>query len=226
MKWFLTISSIVAFIAAMTLELFYGNKGFLLAGMVAFVALLIAANLDRIVQVKASKDGFEVHARAVVERAEIAVSELQLLAKALAELSLSLVIRQGRIGGYSDDEQNQIKASVLGVLGKLGVAQTEIDSTMEEWHRVVEFDYAHHILGGSRIPNVKDPELHKEWRALRQGGFSATASPDAVRSFLLKFGLLTSAREELLEDYEHYRETKVHRRPDIWLDRQNWGHLQ
>lgn len=226
MKWFLTIASLSAFVAAVTLEVLYRGNGFLLAGMVGFVALLIVANLDRVAEVSASKDGFQLRAQAVVERAENAVSEIQLLAKIVADISLSLVMRSGRMGGYSDQEKEQIKKSVFDVLSKIGLAKSEIEATLDDWHQFVEFDYAFCILGGSYAIEGADSTLRQEWKVLRERGLGAVATPDMIRAFLTKYELLSTELEELLTDYEHYRITRFHRRPAVWGDRRNWGRLR
>jgi len=225
MKWFLTISAILAFAASMAFG-YLGHDGLLVAGLVAFIALLVTANLDRISEFKASRSGIEARTREVVERAETAVSELQLLATQVAELSLSLVKRQGRWGGYSDDEQDAIRTSVLGVLAKLRLPERTIDSVLQEWHRVVEFDYSHHILGGSTIPDNAAPEVLAEWKALREGGLSNYPSPETLRTFLSKQEYMTTELEELIKDYEYYKVNRTHRRPDVWRDRENWGRLK
>lgn len=112
MKWFLCICAMLALCAGLAFG-YLGNNGLLAAGIIAFIALLVAANLDRISEFKASRNGIEARRREVVARAETALSELQLLATQLAELSLSLVKRQGRLGGYSDGEEGEIRDSVL-----------------------------------------------------------------------------------------------------------------
>ena len=94
MKWFLVICAILAFGVGMTFG-YLGHNGLLGAGLIGFIALLVTANLDRISEFKASRSGIEARTREVVARAETAVSELQLLATQVAELSLSLVKRQG-----------------------------------------------------------------------------------------------------------------------------------
>ncbi len=225
MKWFLSICAVLAFGAGVALG-YFGHNSLLAAGLIAFIALLVAANLDRISEFKASRSGIEARTRDVVTRAETAVSELQLLATQVAELSLSLVKRQGRWGGYSDDEQDAIRTSVLGVLTKLGISEKSIQSVLREWHHVVEFDYSHFILGGSRIPENAPPEVLAEWKAMREGGLTSFPSPESLRIFLSKYGYITSDIEELLKDYEYYCVNRSHRRPNVWRDRKNWGHLQ
>ena len=225
MKWFLAICAILAFAAGMAFG-YLGHNGLLVAGVIAFIALLVTANLDRISEFKASRSGIEARTREVVARAETAVSELQLLATQVAELSLSLVKRQGRWGGYTDDEQDAIRASVLSVLAKLGLPEKLTQSVLREWHHVVEFDYSHYVLGGSHIPDKAPPEVLAEWKAMRDGGLASFPSPETIRTFLSKHGYLTSDIEEFIRDYEYYQVNRTHRRPEVWRVRETWGHLK
>lgn len=224
MKWFLTISAVVTLGVALALG-FSGDQICLGAGMIGFGSLLVAANLDRISEFKASKSGFEAKTRDLVAKAEVALSELQLLATNVAQLSLSFVMRQGRWGGYSDEEKEKIRSSVLGVLNKLDLSQEVINSVLKEWHQVEEFDYAHCILGGSRIPEGVSPSVMVEWRQLREGGLFNCPTPIRLREFLNKHQLMTGMLEELLADYEFYLVHHKHRRPQVWSERDKWGHL-
>ena len=211
MKWFLASCAILAFGAGMTFG-YLGHNGLLVAGLIGFIALLVTANLDRISEFKASRSGIEARTREVVARAETAVSELQLLATQVAELSLSLVKRQGRLGGYSDDEQDAIRTSVLGVLAKLGLPEKSTQSVLREWHHLVEFDYSHYILGGSHIPHNAPPEVLAEWKTMRTGGLTSVPSPEELRTFLAKYGYLIAKIEDFIRDYEYYRVNGSHRR--------------
>lgn len=225
MKWFLTICSVLTFGAGLAFG-YLGHDGLLVAGLIGFGALLVAANLDQIAEFKASGSGIEAKTREVVARAETAITELQLLATHLAELSLSIVKRLGRWDGYTDEEQDAIRSSVLNVLEKLGIPESTKQSVLREWHRVVEFDYSHFILGGCRTPENAPSDVMAEWSALRTGGITDFPAPEVLQTFLSKHGFLTPDLEELIRDYEHYRKNRIHRRPTVWQDRRNWGHLK
>ncbi len=224
MKWFLSIVAVLALAAGMGLG-FLGHNGLLIAGLFAALAFLVTANLDRISEFKASKTGIEARTREVVARAETAVEELRILAEQLGQLSLSLVKRQGRLGGYSDEEQEQIQASILDVLRKVGVPESTFPAVLKDWHRFTEFDYAHYILGGNHVPSGADPRVVAEWKQLRHRGLASIPLPAEVRGFLAKHDWLTAEVDELLTDYEHYRTHRTHRRPEIWRDRENWRHI-
>ena len=221
MKWFLSIIAVLALAAGMGFG-YLGHTGLLIAGLFAALAFLVTANLDRISEFKASKTGIEARTREVVARAETAVEELRILAEQLAELSLSLVKRQGRIGGYSDDEQESIQSSILDVLRKLGVPESTFPGILKDWHRLTEFDYAHYIMGGNLVPQGASAEVASEWKQLRHRGIAHLPVPAEVCAFLSKNDYLTSELEELLQDYEHYRTHRTHRRPQVWRERQHW----
>jgi hypothetical protein len=224
MKWFLSIAA-VALLSGGLVAGVYGAPGVMTASLVGFVALLIAANLDRISEFKASGRGVEARTREILTQAQNAISELQLLAQITGELTLSLVKRSGRLGGYADDEAEAIRGRVLDVLSKLGVRESEHPELLEEWHRFTEFDYAHAILGGNWIPGGVERVVMEEWEALREGGIRRIPSPEEIRAFLERHGLINEALLGYLKDYEHYRKHREHRRPEVWRDRRNWGRI-
>ena len=225
MNYFLSITGVVIIGAGLAAG-FLGHLAVMYAALSAFIACLFAANLDRISEFKASASGVEAKTREVIARAESALSELQLLATTVGELTLSLVKRSGRIGGYSDPEQESIKARVLQVLHNLGIPDKDLPGALEEWHRFIEFDYAHAILGGGTVPGGVDHGVVGQWKELRGGGITRIPTPDEIREFLDKHGLMTRVRREYLEDYEHYRIHKAHRRPEVWQLRDQWGRLE
>lgn len=224
MKWFLSVVAVVSLFAGMVAAL-YGFPWILFVGAIACGGFLVVANLDRISLFKASRSGVEAHTREVIERAESAVKEVQLLAAHVAQLSLSLIKRTGRWGGYTDEEQDAQQQSIIGVLQKLDVPKDSIESALTDWHRIVGFDYAIAILGGNHIPEDA-PEVMDEWNALRSGGIARYAAPDVLRAFLAKHAFMTPEIDDYVRDYEHYITHRVHRRPDVWRRRDSWGHLK
>lgn len=225
MKYLLTIVAILVLIAGLAIG-FVGHAGVMAIAFFGFIGLLVAANLDRISEFKASRSGIEAKTREVIARAETTLSELQLLGRNVAEVTLSLVKRSGRLGGYTDDEQESIKESVLTVLKKVGVPEKELLDVLKDWHTFVEFDYAHAILGGHTVPEGVDPAVAQEWKAIRSGGIVRVPTPEEIRTFLTKHRLSIDCLDDYLKDYEYYRLHRKHRRPEIWKDRSNWGRLK
>ena len=228
MKWFLTICGIVVLVAGLVLSFFGASTWVMPLALAGLVALLIFANLDQISKFKVSGSGIEAttrEARAVIAEAKSTLSELQLLARNVGEVTLSLVMRSGRMGGYADAEAEKIKTSVLDVLKKVGVPEAELPSVLADWNRFTEFDYAHFILGGSTVPDTKHNTIVEEWKKLRAGGISNIPTPDSIRAFFVKHNVLTAKLDEYLKDYEYFLVHKLHRRPEVWAERQHWGRL-
>lgn len=225
MRVFLSIVAVLVLIGGLVAGFFadYWVMGMAFFG---FVGCLLAANLDRISEFKASRSGVEAKTREVVARAENTLRELQLLARRVAELSLSLVKRSGRFGGYSDEEQDRIKNDLISVLREIKISEADIQGVLVEWHRVVEFDYAHFILGGSTVPSKSDPTTVRAWNSIRDGGILNAPTPETLEKFLADFGFLSPGRKEQLADYIYYRAHRVHRRPEAWAARQSWGRLE
>jgi hypothetical protein len=224
MKWFLTVGAMASLIAGMTLDVM-GHTGSLIVGFLAFCLLLCCANLDRIAEFQASAGSITAKTRDVVERAETAISELQVLACQVASLSLSLVQRQGRIGGYTDTEADHLLVSTVDVLKKLKVGDSKIEEALNDWHNIVEFDYGYAILGGSYVPEGDNKEARADWGKLRDGGIEGRPSPRDIESFLVKHDFMDDTLKELLIDYKHYIAYRKHRRPDVWKLRRTWPRL-
>lgn len=197
---------------------------------VAFVLLLLCANLDRIKWFKIGQSGVEAETREVIEEAKSTIKELQSLSKIMATTTLGLVKRTGRWGGYSYDEKEEVKESTLKVLREIGVSEEEIEKVVSEskWHEFVEFDYALSILGGSRAwPPDLPEDLRREWIEFRRKfGFNNIAKPEDLTEFLDKYGLLSDEAKELIKDYEYYIKHRKQRRPQVWSKREEWTHLR
>jgi len=225
MRIFLSIAAVLIFVAGLATG-YLGYPQVMWASCVGFIGCLVAANLDRISEFTASAKGVTAKTRDVITRAESAVTQLQALAAVVAEVTLSLVKRSGRLGGYSDADEDAVRKRVLGTLDKLAVPKSELSSIMKEWHRITEYDYVLAILGSNRIPGSVDPRAIEEWKTLRAGGFSNVATPEQVRAYLTKHDFLTPERATYLEDYDYYRQHGAHRRPAVWNQRHEWGPLE
>jgi hypothetical protein len=82
---------------------------------------------DLLKSVKLPGFGFETREiKKVIGEAKQTLSELQLLAKLVSKISLSLAQRTGRWGGYEDEELDSIKNELENVLKEIGVGKEEI----------------------------------------------------------------------------------------------------
>ena len=204
----------------------YGMQSVMIVGFLGFVVTMFIANVDRIVEVKATATGFEARTRDIIEEAKVSVKEIQTLAKIVAEITLSLVKRTGRMGGYSDEEEDNIKNSIIGILKQLKIRDHDQEKILEEWHRYTIFDYAHCIIGGIRTPLHLPPEHIKLWKTLHDSGIFHVPSPEEIENFIITVGYCTDEAKELIEDYKYYINNKAHRRPDVWKEREHWDVLK
>ncbi|MFL9892412.1 hypothetical protein [Paraburkholderia sp. RL17-381-BIF-C] len=204
----------------------FHNDGLLWPGLWIFVATLIAANIDRIDKLKAGTSGIEFEARRVVEEAKSTVVEMQMLAKHLATISLSLVKRSARIGGFPPAEEEEIRERTLQLLRSAHVPETEIPDVLAEWHRWVFNDYVLGILGNGMTPDgLGQPEV-SVWKEMRRRAYSDDRPTAAeIRDWLNRHGYASQERLELLEDYQFYLENKRHRRPEVWASHHEWPRL-
>jgi hypothetical protein len=192
------------------------------------LALLVFANLDRLKWFKVDKSGFEAETREIVKEARNTIKELQDLSKIMANISLGLLKRAGRFGGgYSYGEKENLKDSVLNVLRQIGVSNEECERIVTEskWHRYTEFDYVHHILGGSKFPDILSKQQLSERRKFANRGLDNIPTPEELTQFFAQIGLFNNEVKGLIEDYEHYVKFRQHRRPAVWGNRENWSHL-
>jgi hypothetical protein len=180
--------------------------------------LIIAANADRILRVKATATGFEAETRAIIDKARATIDQLRVVAKVAVQANLLLVMRAGRWGGFSFEEKERVRTASIEALDLLDVPQKEREAMLAEWHMVNRFDYVHHLLGGHTIPEElkNDLGLQAEWKKLRGGGFEGNPDSGTVEAFLRRAKMLDVDRAELLDDYRHYEKHSQHRRPDVW----------
>lgn len=226
MKWFLTVAALALLSAGLVLGTL-GHLQVLWAAVITALFLLVCANADRIAELSATRDGITAKTRELVRRTEGAITELQMLGAQLAAIGLSLIKRQGRMGGYAYEEEERLRASTLQVVRRLGVPEAEILEVMKDWYAFEDFDYVQGILGNYRMPApIEDSEMQNDWKALRQSPVDgATVTPEVLRAFLVKHRLLDPFREALLEDYEYYLRHRRHRRPESWASRELWPPL-
>jgi len=240
-KKYLTMKNLLTFAALIALGycLYFGSSKTgkdlwaMTPPLIAFLALLCFANLEKFSWFKASQSGFEAkirEAKVATEEARSTIKQLKSLGKIMAHITLGLVKRIGRVGGYPYDEQQEIKGTTLNVLREIGIPEKEIEEVVSksQWHKFVEFDFALAILGGSRAwPPDLPQNLQGEWSKFRRKhGFNNIPKPAELTKLLDKCGLLSEEAKEVIKDYEHYIKFRKQRRPEIWKKRKDWSHLR
>lgn len=220
MKWTLTVTAIAVMLAGLVLASGGNNRAFGIS-LLCGALLLLCANLDRIAELSASWKGVSAKTREVLKDAETAVSELQMLATQLSEISLSLVRRNGRMGGYTRQEAEAFRDSTLEVLRRLKIPAERIAGTMTEWHQITEFDHVISIANAALRHCAPTPEQQTVIRGRLYTGWRTLPSPSEVRRILVEADMKSPEVEAAIEDYEHYVRHRQFRRPDEWDTRHN-----
>lgn len=201
---------------------FKGNKSLLRWGFAAFATLLIFAHINQIKSFRIGINGLQAETKGVIGEARNTIKEMQALAKVMARTTLSLTKRHNRLGGYSDDEENEIFKSVKDVLNRLGIPAKEQEEIFSEWYKINDFDYVYYILcDGAPIKGLASDQ-QKERMRLINSGLTNVPSPEEVENFLRNAGLLSDKNKELLEDLKYYKVHRKHRRPSEWKRRWHW----
>ncbi len=190
------------------------------------ILFLFFANVNRLKTFSAGFKGVTAETREIkdiVAEGKNLIKELQDLSKIMAITELGLIKRSGRLGGYSYNEKEEIKASTLNLLQQIGIPEKEIQTIVDKskWHLYTKLDYVHLILGGNTIPQkiFQHRDRIKERKTLLN--INDLPSPDKLRVFLDKCGVLTKA-EEFIQDYEYYIDNHKQRRLYIWDKRDEW----
>src|SRR5437773_3943313 len=151
MKYVYGVVGVAAGISAIVVGVM-GMPDVMIAALVIFGILMLAANADRIARLKAGATGFEAETRALIDKALATIDQLRAVAKIAVQANLSLVMRSGRWGGFSFDEKESIRQASLQAFDALHIPKKEQEQMFGEWHKVNRFDYVHHLLGRSTIP--------------------------------------------------------------------------
>lgn len=189
-------------------------------GILAAATLtLFIGSIDRIRKFKLSQEGIEAETRELVRETKGTLDELRYLAAIVAKSTLSLAIRSGRFGGYSDQDMEMLRHEIAQTLRHLGLPNDKIEEAEQDLYLFTEYDYALFITGGHQIPADLPRDKIGAWEALRNHGVAGRPSPDQLKTTLRDLGILTTERSELIEDYRFYIKYRRHRRPDVWASR-------
>lgn len=188
----------------------------LLTGVLS-VALLLAANSDRIASIRASATGFEAKTRAVIDEARATIAQVREVAKIAALANIMFAARAGRWGPVPWVDKEKIIDATVESMKRLSIPAREQEEMLEELHIATRFDYAHVILGLSQIRSkATSTPIAAEFAELQNSGFQRNPSADVVEAFVQKIGAMDDEVAEFLKDYRHYERAKKHRRPDVW----------
>lgn len=188
--------------------------------LVAAALCFIASRLVDITKFKLSASGIEAELRDVLADAKATVVQLHFLAEQQAKFTLHLMQSEGRFGGGDPSMKSKMRAEILSMLRDVGLSQARIDEVTKVEHPWIAFDYSQWVTRRLTPPTQ---ERSAEWNAFFHGssrrGVGYEPSPAELRAFLGEVGTITEDVDEKLKDYDHFVQTKTHRRPEVWNQR-------
>jgi hypothetical protein len=193
----------------------------------------VFGNFEHFETFKASASGIEARTREVVQQAEVAIRQLHELAAGIGSVLVNMVVGEGRMGanqhsiGKTDSvERDARKAAIMDLMKKLGLPddlQFQVESS-DRKYVLADYEIAAVIRGSRAIKGRFSEEQEKDWTRFVTSTYDMDHlhSPETIRAYFIKHDLMNSGTEEILKDYEYYREHSRHRRPDVWRLRGNW----
>lgn len=224
---------LVGIVLAVTIILAFTQDGVdqTTTGMfVVLLGFLLLQRQGKLATVRFNRKGFEAimaEAREATQGAEKATKEVKEFMKVSSVAVLGLIKRNMVVGGYSYDDQEQIKQEILTNLSQTGITPEEIADIEKEskWHECVAAEYVHCIMRAMNLLMDDGGRRSTEAQELRKRPLSNLATPDELEEFLSRHSMLTPEARELIEDYRHYLDRHEQRRPEMWKKRRDWGEL-
>lgn len=200
------------------------SNGRAAAALVGAVTCGVFSYLHRIKSFKVSLASIEAQLREaerVVISTRATLHELHEFAEIISSIVVSQLMGAGRWDGYGPAEIEKTREEIRAGLISIGLDPAKADRVLESDSRFVEIDYAIGVLQAIRA----QPEPHSLFALTlldRWNKESWRPTPDELAQIVSERGITDQAMRELIEDYRYYVATKRHRRPDVWLNRENW----
>lgn len=182
--------------------------------------LIVGSRASDLIEFGLTRDGMTAKLRTALDEARATVGQLQFLAAEMAKVIVDTNEREGRWGGTKRrSDKYATKQSVLAALKSLGVADEKLREVETADDAALHFDYAIDVRDAAVKASAKkkDKEAEQQLRVIASTGFGSEPAPGEFRSLLSGLGVQSDEVEAALLDYEHYHNTKSHRRPAHWL---------
>lgn len=221
----------VVFLLGTGYLIFFGKKdisdgsGWVLFACSALCGLI--GNLDKIENIKISRDGIETKIREVdrvVDEAKSVLAELHKFSEMTGAMLINMLSGEGRLGGrpHKDIEAERIR--ILESLKSIGLDDEAIKKVAAADRKWVAIDYANGIIKMLQKSTQCSQEQRKALDDMLGlwNNEEYRPTPDELLERMNDHGITDSEVLELVKDYKYYMENGKHRRKDVWLDRQRW----
>lgn len=221
--------SVVVLVVTVYLVLFgktlSDNRGWILFAFAALCALI--GNLDKIENLKLSRDGIEAkmrEANQVVDEAKTVLAELHKFAELTGSLFVNMLSGEGRLGGRDPIDIEEQKGRILKLLKSIGINEEALKSVEMSDKKYIVFDYAYGIVRKLQKSTEPTTEQHKTAKAmLETWNGNNLPTPQYLSTLFKQIGVTDPEFWELVEDYKYYVENGEQRRLSVWLSRRTWA---
>ena len=210
MKILFWLAAMTAFICP-TLGIFLGYSQAGWASLVSSLVLMFATRFETVEEL--SFGPLKAKLREKIEEVEKFIEPLNELALTLSEISLTLVMGEGRWDGLSYDERFRAREQIDALLDSLSITGEKRNRIYEKWNAYLESDHANKI---SERKNQYTDEFLERLGRLRIDGLRVSPAAD-YKSLFVSEGLLTPEIDALIQDLDYFQHHRTVRRPAIWV---------
>lgn len=157
-------------------------------------------------------------AEEAARNAEDAVRRVRGVMATLGAEAIISMVTGGRWGGNNSKDVFLRERRVMEAMAAQDVPDEDVSDIKRVIRPYVIHDYVHWIsdlAGAGRPPETNEP--WKEFFTVHQ--FESPPLPEAYRAFLQGIGVMDEELDEWLKDYQHFFDTGEHRRPRMFMDR-------
>jgi hypothetical protein len=216
-QWFLRTGLIILIVGPLVLVLkgysapVVGTFGAICALAIVFVVL---SNVQSFVF-----GPLRAQMREEVSRARATIEQVQNLAADLSGIALTSVQESGRLGGSSQKERFDARATVVNRLKDLGLSDDQIGNTTRRFNDYVEMDMKYKLMDQLRASDQNNTDRNKKMAAcfnLNQGGFLPRQTSE-IKSCIEANMAVNDDTNELFLDLEYFEKTQNLRRPEVFF---------
>ena len=190
--------------------------------IVVFVICLLFLNVELLQSLKLSPEGLEARLKSTLDRADITLKQFQNIAKVSGQIMITNIARTNRLI-HNEEELLKWMNDIKNLLIEIGLPEQDCNNMLDEWHRLIEYDYVRSMLGGGYRESedlLESKDAKKDRDELEK--LEVRTSPEELTAFVEKNGFLSDKIKERIEDYRFYLENRRHRRPTEWKKHESW----
>jgi hypothetical protein len=171
------------------------------------------------------KVGFmEAEMKQVIEEANATLEQLRSVASSVAKSALLDSMAANFILGTPIENRLAIHDQIIESLKGVGLSDKEMSDVTDMWNRGIgmlfQMAIYHKMTGGHRSGEAKynkvTAAMANKFQAMYDISKWKAASPQELKQFLVEHKLLTDETSQLVEDYQHFFNTRDIRSKDVF----------